>query len=64
MKLELSRRNFIATAAVAGAAAAFGSLSGCTKPDVKPAPEPHADEEMVKRDWDFYTTSCHGCICT
>ena len=64
MKLELSRRNFIATAVVAGAAAAFGALSGCTKPDVKPTPEPHPDEEMVKRDWDFYTTSCHGCICT
>ena len=60
---ELTRRTFLKSATVAGAAAAFaGAASGCTKPDVKPAPEPHPDEELVTRKWDYFTAGCHGCI--
>ena len=81
-KLELSRRSFVATAAVAGAAAAFGTLGGCTQQAEEPestdaaesdgteaeAPAAAESNDYVYDDglkipnYDYYTTSCHGCI--
>ena len=60
--VSLTRRSFVRTAAVAGAAAAFGTaLSSCTP---KTADDSGSEEDLSIPSYDFYTTSCHGCITT
>ncbi len=66
MDLTLSRRNFVRTAAVAGAAVAFGgSLAACS-PTVESEEEVEGSTTVTttRPNYDFYATSCHGCITT
>ena len=65
--ISLTRRSFMRTAAVAGAAAAFGSaLASCTPHAASDDDEQQdvVEEGLSTPNYDFYTTSCHGCITT
>ncbi len=57
----LTRRSFITSATIAGAAAGFaGALAGCTKPTVDDSG--NQGEEPIVKEREYYTTQCHGCI--
>ena len=65
--ISLSRRSFVRTAAVAGVAGALGALSGCTARSAATSDLAQSGtdtEELAIPDYDYYTTSCHGCITT
>ncbi len=61
---SLTRRSFVRTAAVAGAAAAMGgALTACTAQS-NDSTQSDSTIATSRPNYDYYTTSCHGCITT